>query len=266
MSPPVLTRHATNREGMDIASEDVQKLQQLDLKSGAKIKLYQFDLSPPAWKVRALLHYYGVPYESIAAYPGQQLEGVDSKYRKIPKLVIDDMQINDSAVIFRTLGPMLSGEPLTAEQVELEKRNNIKGLLGALEKETFSSYFGIVATTSALTSDWTSWRYALFKPFAPYAAGLLFPLLRLFFTRLPHGRHGTSLEHGRVYQEALGSKSFFHGDHVGPLDLSLYGTFACFTGKFQSPHSDAVLAQCGLREWYERVDALVNAVRPLDAE
>jgi hypothetical protein len=64
---------------------------------------------------------------------------------KVPKLVVDGRQINDSAVIVRTLAPLLSGEPLDAGIVELEKLNNVAGLIGALEKETASSYWGIAA-------------------------------------------------------------------------------------------------------------------------
>jgi len=262
---PVLTRHESNREGVDLPPDTLDKLDKLDLKA-SKNTLYQFDQSPPCWKVRALLHYYGVPYESVTAYPGSKVEGLDNTYQKIPKLMVDDVQINDSAVVYRTLGPLLSGTPLTAAQVELEKRNNIKGLLGALEKETASSYFGIAEATRALTADWgkTSYVAALIKPVLPYAAGLIFPLPMLALSRAPHGKDGPSLAHGKVYQEALGKGPFFHGEQLGLLDLSLYGTFACFLS-LRSPPAAAVLDQCGLRAWYERVDASVKAVRPLDA-
>ena len=251
--PPVLTRHASsNPEGVDIAEP-----LSVDLKA-ANITLYEFNESPPCWKVRALLHYYGVAYKSVTAYPGSKIEGLDNSYAKIPKLVVDDTQINDSAVIFRTLSPLLTGEKLTAEQIDLENRNNIAGLLGALEKELISSYWGIAAAVSALTRHWKS----PLKGLLPYVAGTIMPVTWMLSTRMPHGRDGSSLEHGRVYREALGQQTFFHGDSVGPLDLSLYGTFACFLN-LGSPHANAVLDQCELRQWYERVDETVRAIRPL---
>lgn len=260
---PVLTRTASNREGEDLPASDLEALRAIKDFKSADVTLYQFDQSPPCWKVRALLHYYCIPYKSVTAYPGAKVEGLDNTYQKIPKLVINGTQINDSAVVYRALVPLLTGAPLTADQVELEKRNNIRGLLGALEKETASSFFGLRNAVRELTKDANSWAYALLKPVVPYAVGLIFPLALVAFRRLPHGKDGTSLEHGKVYQQALGDAKFFHGEELGPLDLSLYGTFACFEGAFASPAATAVLDECGLREWYARCDAKVKAVRPL---
>ena len=260
--PPTLTKHASNLEGEDLSEPlDVTSLEEL---RRAKVTLFEFDQSPPCWKVRALLHYYEIPYTSVTAYPGQKVEGLDDQYKKIPKLVINDKQINDSAVVFRTLSPLITGEKLSAREVELEKRNNISGLLGALEKETISSFSGIVAATRELTSSWRSWSFSLIKPVLPFVAGaVVLPLGTLAAMRMPHGKDGPSLEHGRAFREALGEQPFFHGASLGPLDLSLYGTMACFIKMFAAPQAHAVLDTCDLRAWYERCDEAVGAVRPL---
>jgi len=257
--PPVLTKATSNAEGEDLGSP----LEVKDLKT-ADVVLYQFDASPPCWKIRALLHWYEIPYQSVTAYPGSKIDGLDNTYHKIPKLVIDGTQINDSAVVFRTLAPILTDAPLTESQTELEKRNNISGLLGALEKETVSSYFGIVSAARTLTNGWNSWSYMPLKPFLPYAAGFLAPLGLLAFRNMPHGKDGDSLEHGRAYRDALGKSAFFHGEQIGPLDLSLYGTFACFIKALGAPQAHAVLDKCDLRAWYERCDGAVSAIRPVD--
>ena len=41
------------------------------------------------------------------------------------------------AAQFRALAPLLTGTPLSPRQVELENWNNVKGFMGALEKETW---------------------------------------------------------------------------------------------------------------------------------
>ena len=258
--PVMLKRQMTNREGEDLA-EPLPK--DLDLKK-EKIKLYGFDFSPPCMKVRVLLNYYGIPYEWIQAMPGQKKDDLDDSYKKVPKLVIGERQINDSAVIFRTLAPFLTGSPMTQSEILLEKDNNIRGFLGALEKETASSYYGIVCASSSFMASWSTTTGKLARPVLPYVLGLVAPLpWALFKFVAPHGRDGTSMEFGKRYQAALGDKKYFSGEAIGPLDLSLYGTFKCF-GYFNSPPAAAVLKECGLKEWYERCDAAVNAVKPIE--
>ena len=252
--PVTLKRHASNREGEDL----VEPLPaDLDLKK-AKIVLYGFDLSPPCNKIRTLLNFYDVPYEYVEAQPYSKPAGLeDPSYGKVPKLVIDGRQVNDSAVIYRTLVPYLTGVPLTAAEVALEKENNIKGLMGALEKESFGSYFGIVGAARALTATWTSRSGSLVKPWLPYAAGLFWPVGWAVVGRVtPHGRDGSSIESGHKFRKALGDSPYFHGDTIGPLDLSLFGTLKSFV-HMRSPPASAVLNQCGLRAWYERCDAAI---------
>ena len=111
MSKPVLTRNRSNREGEDLAVPLTA-----DLKT-AKITLYGFKESPPCYKVAALLHYYGISFNFVKLMPGSKADGIDSAYKKVPKLMINDTQVNDSAIIFKTLTPMLHGTPLTAAQV-----------------------------------------------------------------------------------------------------------------------------------------------------
>lgn len=76
------------------------------------VVVYGEVLSPPSCKVRALLAFYGVPF----TVSGKRRPG--STYAKRPHITIgagaDMRQVNDSVVIFRTLGKLgqsLVGEP-----------------------------------------------------------------------------------------------------------------------------------------------------------
>jgi len=255
--PPVLTRASkSNAEGEDL-STPLTASELKGAQANEAITLYGFDYSPPAWKVRVLLSYYKVPYKYIVAFPGQAIDGLDNEYKKIPKLVMGERQINDSAVVYRALAPLLAGAALTEEQVELEARNNITGLLGALEREAVTSYSGIKAATGALISEWR-W-YNPLKLALPWAAGVAALPASLLFARMPHGKDGDSRTHGAAYRKALGEHKFFHGDAIGPLDLSVYATLAAFIKLFRTPTAIAVLDDCDLRAWYERCEAAVKA-------
>ena len=263
---PALRRQASNREG-----EDVAPLPSNLVLHKAAVTLYEFGLSPPCCKVRALLHYYGVPYVSSFTVPRQPKSGLDSAYHKVPKLVVNGQQINDSAVIFRTLSPRLAGEPLTAQQVELEKLNNTHGLMGALEAESLASYWGLVGAVRAQAQllGLTGLLYAAACVLSLYAGLLVVvtkPLKLLVDATgrsvVPFRRLEPSAVFAERYRAALGDAPFFHGGQIGPLDLSLYGTLACFE-YMRSPYSASALDASGLRPWYVRVDEAVKAVRPI---
>lgn len=248
---PVLTRHASNLEGQDLPAGTIPA--DIDLKA-ATLKLYHFSYSMPSVKVRALLNFYQVPFESVTTQPHQKRDEIDNSYGKVPKLLITspvNVQINDSAVIVRTLAPLLTGgEALTPEQVELEKLNNISGFLGALEKESFGSYFGIVNATKHVTS---AWRSKTASALVSFSAGLIWPVPYLLLKLAPHGKDGDSLTHAKVYRKALGDDPFFHGKAPGPLDISLYGSLACFLA-LGSPYANAALDRADLRAWYDRTE------------
>lgn len=75
---------------------------------------------------------------------------------------------------------------------------------------------------------------------------------------LPHGRDGPSGVHGRTFRKALGDAKFFHGDAPGPLDITMYGSLACFLA-LGSPPTRAVLDECDLAAWYERTERAYSA-------
>jgi len=256
MSKPVLKKQTTNKEGEDLAEPLPAELQTIEGLRAADVKVYGAMFSPPCWKVYMLLDYYGVPYEKVEAQPHQKKEGVDDSYGKIPKLVINDIQINDSAVIVRTLTPILTGEPLTAAQVELEKLNNIRGLVGALEKETASSYSGIFCAVQSLTAGSTTYAGAVAHAIVPYLAAPAWPLgwAAFRFGPMKHGADGDSLKHAQTFRRALGDAPFFHGDAPGALDITLYASIAAFVDFMNAPAARAALDRGGLRRWYHAVE------------
>uniref|UniRef100_A0A3B4ULH0 Prostaglandin E synthase 2 n=1 Tax=Seriola dumerili TaxID=41447 RepID=A0A3B4ULH0_SERDU len=67
------------------------------------LTLYQYKTCPFCSKVRAFLDFYGLPYEIVEVNPVMRQEIKWSAYRKVPILMVDSDQLNDSSVIISSL-------------------------------------------------------------------------------------------------------------------------------------------------------------------
>ncbi|XP_028269231.1 prostaglandin E synthase 2 isoform X2 [Parambassis ranga] len=70
---------------------------------GLTLILYQYKTCPFCSKVRAFLDFYGLPYEIVEVNPVMRQEIKWSAYRKVPILMVDDEQLNDSSVIISAI-------------------------------------------------------------------------------------------------------------------------------------------------------------------
>ena len=90
-----------------------------DLKT---VVLHSNPISPPACKIRAILQYHKVPFTNIKGAKK------DSEYKKVPVIILNDRQINDSYIIVKSLAPILYGAPLSAEDLAFEEHMAYKFL------------------------------------------------------------------------------------------------------------------------------------------
>jgi microsomal prostaglandin-E synthase 2 len=67
------------------------------------LKLYQFSACPFCWKVRVLLDYKGIPYETVEVHPYTKKELEFTDYKKVPVLVDGESVITKSADIMNHL-------------------------------------------------------------------------------------------------------------------------------------------------------------------
>ena len=91
-----------------------------------KVFLYQNPISPPCAKLRMVFEFYGVDYQ---CYKGPRK---GSEYKKIPVIVFNNVQINDSFIILKSLAKILDGVPLSPELLELEEMTTF-GVMIAME-------------------------------------------------------------------------------------------------------------------------------------
>jgi len=222
----------TNEEGEALAEPLALQREEL-----ANVVLYQQELSPPCAKIRAFLKYYKVPFKTVAGrHP-------TSDYKKIPVLECNGRQINDSHVILTSLAPVLSGSPISDEERTWEKKLTFE-FLPAFEVELAGDGDDI----SDLFGFGDGWQRALVGLLAPLLEGLLGSIFKSRYPNmeLPSSRYGVE------FRKALADRPFFHGENPGPVDLSLYGTYAAFSEK-RCRTADRFLQASDLQDWHSRM-------------
>eukprot|EP00913_Durusdinium_trenchii_P010737 g10073.t1 len=208
----------------DGTNEEGEAVKPIDFKLDEDIILYQQDLSPPCVKLRTMFKYYNLPFRAVnGRHP-------TSDYKKIPVLVINDRQINDSHVIVKTVVPWFTGRPMTEEEMYWEKR--ITYDTGRKRIYRATDYIG-------------GWQRGII--------GLVVPLLKIV---VDHSKPKSSelapkgTTFGQSFRAALGERPFFGGEKPGPVDLSLFGTYVAFDG------CSAVarfLQGSDLEDWHQRM-------------
>ena len=123
-----------------------------------------------------------------------------TSYKKVPKLVIGERQITTRRHLPYARA-LPHRQPDDAVRDPVEKDNNIRGFLGALEKETASSYYGIVCASSSFMASWSTTTGKLARPVLPYVLGLVAPLPWALFKFV--APHGGRYQHG-VWQAVSG--------------------------------------------------------------
>ncbi len=65
-------------------------------------RIYQYQVCPFCWKVKALLHLKGIAYDAVEVHPLNKREIAFSQYKKVPIYIDEEgKQINDSSEIMR---------------------------------------------------------------------------------------------------------------------------------------------------------------------
>jgi hypothetical protein len=82
--------------------------------------------SPPCLKIICLLKHHQIEYTLLKG-PKK-----DSEYKKVPVLMLNDRQINDSFIMVKNLSPILYGKALTEEELKFEEEMTF-GLMNVLE-------------------------------------------------------------------------------------------------------------------------------------
>jgi microsomal prostaglandin-E synthase 2 len=244
-----------------------------------KVTLYQYDVCPFCNKVKAMLDFHGVPYDVVEVNPLTKSEMKFSKeYRKVPVLVVDDAQINNSGDIMRWL------EDNVPSAIALRKRNGTSRD-GSLAKEKEAKWMAWVddrfvhVVTPNIYRTWqeafNSFDYItergnfnFFERQAVRVSGAV--SMYLIAHNVLKKRHGIEDERLELYKdletwttEAVGDKApFCGGNNPNLADLAVFGVMRAV--KTFETFDDAMRASPRTQAWYKRMEKEVGAASRSD--
>ncbi|GAB4820004.1 hypothetical protein N2152v2_007050 [Parachlorella kessleri] len=106
-----------------------------------EIIMYQYEACPFCHKVKAFLDYHKIPYRCVEVNPLTKKEISFTQYRKVPVVLLDGEQINDSSVIISRLSAELEQQQQQQQRQEAAASSS-GGWLSALFGSSSSSGSG----------------------------------------------------------------------------------------------------------------------------
>ena len=225
----------------------------------SKVVLYQYKICPFCSRVKSLLDYMDVPYDSVEVSPLTKSQLSFTTHKKVPVAKIDNNIIAESADIISYLldpkkfpqGIKLSKSflPDDSEQWTLWSEKKLAVMLYPNITRTYNESWECFNYTSSVTS----WSYPERK---------LTHILGAFFMSLANGKikkkYGIINEREELktvlneWTTAIDNKDFLHGSDLTLPDLMVYGVLRSIvaTQTFREIMADNKV----LQSWYIRVD------------
>lgn len=235
----------TNPEGVD-PSPPLNWVSKNDIKN---VVIYGGPTNPPVTKIRAHLTYNSIPYTCVNRTPNKQPKG---SYQKVPSIVVDGRQVNDSYVILKFLVPALYGN--LSEQDLLWEEKITYGAMIAMEVEAFEDPDSVSSILAmARKPGFLSW-FSFFLPIG--GPGHSMPTGIRNRRAKPekvekYGELKKFSEYLGEFKDAQGDKSFFGGENPSATDISLFATLKAFKTVL---YVEQALQEAGLADWYKRVE------------
>ncbi|GLJ08963.1 hypothetical protein SUGI_0099350 [Cryptomeria japonica] len=225
-----------------------------------ELVLYQYEACPFCNKVKAFLDYHDLPYKIVEVNPISKKEIKWSDYKKVPILVVDGEQLNDSSAIINNLDERIhpNKERLPTKDTEEEEKwrrwvdehlvhvlspNIYRSVSEALESFDYITTNGNFTTLERLTGKYVG------------AAAMYFVSKKL------KKKHNITDERASLYEAAetwvkgLNSRTFMGGSKPNMADLAAFGVLKPIR------HLQAgkdMIASTNIGPWYSRMELAVG--------
>ena len=232
--------------------------------SGDLPVVYQYKICPFCSKVKALLDHLKEPYSTVEVNPLTKSEiGFSKEHRKVPILVRNGVQVNESDAIIEYLTKELKVKDKLGAR--FFPADSDKWATWCDKKLAVMLYPNI---TRSMAESWECFGYVdnvkswnVTNQFVTRAAGAV--AMSLANGRIKK-KYNIADERGELkatlaeWTGAVGDKKYLHGDYVTLPDLLVFGVLRSISGL--TTFKEIMAENTLLRSWYERMDAALPSM------
>lgn len=227
----------------------------------AQPTLYQYKVCPFCWKVKALLGYKKIPYQSVEVHPLNKKEIAFSKdYRKVPIFVDNSgKQVNDSTPIMRHIDGQYLERPVFETEADRKKEEDTwlkwadEVLVRALPPLIYANFSDSLKAFDYITKvekfNWIQQRTVKYSG----------ALVMLMVAKKSAKSQGIADVEAHLkdclekWGKALGDREFLGGDKPNGADLAVFGILKSVE---TLPAFRFIQANAKVHDWYQKVGRL----------
>ncbi|KAK9059853.1 hypothetical protein SSX86_020557 [Deinandra increscens subsp. villosa] len=225
-----------------------------------EVVLYQYESCPFCNKVKAFLDYYDVPYKVVEVNPLSKKEIKWSDYKKVPILVVDGVQLQDSSAIIdqlrSKLHPTKSNSLVDEEDEETKWRRWVDGhLVHVLSPNIYRNTSEALESFDYITSNGNFSFTEKYTVKYAGAAAMYFVSKKLKKKYNITDERASLYEAAETWVDALDDREFLGGSKPNLADLAVFGVLRPIrylrSGKDMIEHTR-------IGEWYTRMENAVG--------
>lgn len=231
-----------------------------------KPKLYQYAACPFCNKVKTLLEYKGVDYETVEVHPLNKKEIEFSRdYRAVPIYIDSEgKQVNDSTPIMRWIDrefperKVFNGDAAEAQKEDqwlAWSESFVKGLPTAVYDTFPNSLKAFNYITKAGKFSWFE------KQSIRFSGALVMTLVAKKIKKREGIDNPESFlkQKSKEWAEGLSGRPFMGGENPGAADIAVYGILQAVAGL---PAEKALIADQDFLSWTQRMKTAVDSAKP----
>ncbi|XP_061343649.1 uncharacterized protein LOC133289674 [Gastrolobium bilobum] len=225
-----------------------------------EVVLYQYEACPFCNKVKAFLDYHNIPYKVVEVNPLSKKEIKWSEYKKVPILMVDGEQLNDSSAIIDKLGQKILSKKKTDSTSEDDEETKWRRwvdnhLVHVLSPNIYRNTSEALESFDYITSNGNfSFMEKVSVKYAGAAA-------MYFVSKNLKKKYNITDERAALYEaaetwvDALNGREFLGGSKPNFADLAVFGVLRPIrylrSGKDMVEHTR-------IGEWYTRMENAVG--------